>query len=161
MGSACDGGGADRCGATQADPLDRRITWICYRVKVAGQPELAGWIDAEPTAEVPGLAYQAVEIFPEVVPDGQGGCARNPYTGECAIRKHEQDYGLIGDGHEQEFGDVAGCRGYGRGDDPHVAPITFFNPQRRRAFREIQQWAYAHGHHAPRPAGDSSAPCPH
>jgi hypothetical protein len=34
--------------STQTDPTDPRTTWICYRVRVSGQPEQAGRIDVNP-----------------------------------------------------------------------------------------------------------------
>ncbi|HEX8073953.1 MAG TPA: hypothetical protein VF545_03135 [Thermoleophilaceae bacterium] len=40
--------------ATQTDPTDPQTQWLCYRVKVTGQPEQAGRVDVKATTEAPG-----------------------------------------------------------------------------------------------------------
>jgi hypothetical protein len=41
--------------STQTDPTNPQTTWLCYRVKVAGQLDQAGRVDVNTTTEVPSV----------------------------------------------------------------------------------------------------------
>jgi hypothetical protein len=60
--------------STQTNPADPQTTWICYRAKIAGQPEQAGRIDVNTTTSIPvpqvtnDLSSRACATGPNWVP---------------------------------------------------------------------------------------------
>ena len=76
--------------ATQTNPTDPQTHWLCYRVKVAGQPEQAGRVDVNATTEAWGTrvtndtasrscATMSGNLIPPPHPIEQGEVLETPF----------------------------------------------------------------------------------